>query len=289
MGDRRRKREQFFKDHPTCCFCGGSSPATTTDHVPPQACFPRGLMPENFEFPACKECNNGTSKHDTVFAFCSMSMDFNEANQRPADLRRMNQHYNEISRRWPNALPDLSKAEPIHRAGHIITPSPVAVSVPMSEPMSEALEIAGEKLAHALYYREMKRIMQPTDRFFTVTMQIQKPGTETMTDYFKRILPDLTMGDRPNIKDYGNRFAYKSGCKPEEGFFVFAAQFGFGMLCWGMVLGPNMELTPANDALIAMKWRQGGSIGRLANDKSGNAVEVSPVPLANMAVTRSEE
>jgi hypothetical protein len=218
-------------------------------------------MPEDFEFPACEECNNGTSKQDTIFGFCSMLMDFNEANRTPADVARFNQHRHEIETRWPDALP--IGGEPIFRAGPIITPSPVAFSVEPTAAMKESIEVVGGKLAHALYYREMKQIMQPTDRFFTSIQQIQRAGTENLTDYFKRVLPDLKMGTRSNIKNYGNRFAYKSGCKPDEDFFVFATQFGFGLLCWGMVLGPRAGLSASNDALVGMKWRHGG--GNSAN------------------------
>ena len=112
--------------------------------------------------------------------------------------------------------------------------------------------------------------MSSEDRFFAAILQIQRPGAESFTDYFKRVLPDITMGDRPNIRDYGNRFAYKSGWKPDDDFFVFAAQFGFGMLCWGMVLGPRMELSPKNDALATMNWRRGGNgLGNRIGSASG--------------------
>ena len=81
MGQSRLKKERFHKDHPFCCFCGGARPATTIDHVPPRACFPRGLMPEGFEFPSCKECNEGTSKQDMIFGFTASLVDFNDANR----------------------------------------------------------------------------------------------------------------------------------------------------------------------------------------------------------------
>ena len=224
-------------------------------------------MPDDFEFPACRECNEGTSKQDTIFGFCAMLTDFNEANRTPADIARFKQHQAEIERRWPDALPDLASGLPILRVGHVISPSPVAISVETTPAMKEAMVVMGEKLAHALYYREMKRIMQHTDKFFAVTHQIQRAGTENLTDYFKRVLPDLRMGNRPKITDYGLRFAYKSGCKPDDDLFVFAAQFGFGLLCWGMVLGPRMKLSDSNDALISMNWRTGGN--GLGSKKAG--------------------
>jgi hypothetical protein len=119
--------------------------------------FPRDLWPEEFEFPSCYLCNNGTSKHDTIFGYYSMRLDFNEDNRSPADLERQQKLRHEIAKRYPDALPDSE--EPIFRVGHIIIPSPVAVSVDTKPAVREAMRAIGEKLAHALFYREMKRIL----------------------------------------------------------------------------------------------------------------------------------
>jgi hypothetical protein len=40
-----------------------------------------------------------------------------------------------------------------------------------------------------------------------------------------------------------------------EDLFLFAAQFGSGLACWGMFLGPDMELSELNEALQKMNWR----------------------------------
>jgi hypothetical protein len=117
----------------------------------------------------------------------------------------------------------------------------------------------GEKLAHALYYREMRKIMTADHRFFAEMYPLQHRGTEDLTALFKRLLPDLRIGSRPNIRTYSKRFAYMSGCKPKEDFFLFAAQFGYGLVCWGMVFGPDMRLSESNDALAKMSWRPGAS------------------------------
>jgi hypothetical protein len=142
--------------------------------------------------------------------------------------------------------------------GHIITPKPVAITVGTKPAVKEAMKTIGEKLAHALYYREMKKILNSDHNFFTSMYQIQLDGTETLTSFFKGLLPDTTIGNRSNIKQYGNRFAFMSGCKLNEGFFVFAAQFGYGLLIWGMVIGQGMVVDNSNDALQKMNWRNGG-------------------------------
>ena len=255
MSGNSSRKTRFLKEHPYCCFCGGTRAATTLDHVPPKACFPRDLWPEESEFP-CNLCNNGTSKHDTIFGYYSMRLDFNEDNRTPADIERQRKLRHEIAKRYPDALPDSE--EPIFRVGHIITPSPVAVSVDTKPAVREAMRATGDKLAHALFYREMKRILNADHKFFASMYQLQRAGTEDLTTFFKRLLPDRRISNRSNIKKYGNRFAYMSGCKPNEDFFVFAAQFGYGLVCWGMVLGNGMQVDNSNDALKKMNWRTGG-------------------------------
>lgn len=258
MLQRVSRKARFLMEHSSCCFCGGTKPATTLDHVPPKACFPLGFWPEGFEFPSCSLCNNGTSKYDTIFGFYSMLLDFNEHNDTSADRNRLEKLRHEIAKRYPEAMPDLATRKPIFRAGHIITLSPMAISLGMKPAAQEAMRTIGEKLAHALYYRETKKIITSEHRFFVSPYQIQRAGTVDLTAYFRRVLPDFRIGQRSNIKKYGARFAYMSGCKPEEDFFVFAALFGYGLVCWGMVLGTGMEVGKSNDALQKMNWRSGG-------------------------------
>src|SRR5271157_3478724 len=98
---KKGKKARFLMKHPYCCFCGGTELATTLDHVPPKACFPEGFWPEEFEFPACKACNNGTSKYDQIFGFYSMLLDFNEGNRTQADQNRIQGLRDQIAQRYP--------------------------------------------------------------------------------------------------------------------------------------------------------------------------------------------
>jgi hypothetical protein len=188
-----------------------------------------------------------------------MLLDFNEESRTPADRERLVKLRDEIAKRYPDALPDTSSGEPIYRVGRIITPHPVAISVNTNPMANEAMETVGGKLAHAFYYREMKKFLTASHRFFSARYQLQSAGTEDFTAFFKRLLPDVRIGNRSNIRKYGNRFGYVSGCKQNADLFLFAAQFGYGLVCWGMVLGPNMDLSESNGALRTMNWRSGGN------------------------------
>src|SRR5687768_334768 len=45
-----------------CYLCG--KPATTFDHIPPKSLFPKNFQYKGIKVPACKDCNNATSKDD---------------------------------------------------------------------------------------------------------------------------------------------------------------------------------------------------------------------------------
>ena len=55
------------------------------------------------------------------------------------------------------------------------------------------------------------------------------------------LLPDQTIGGRSNVKNYGERFGYKSGWKEVEDFFVYIAQFGRGLIVLGSRSGARHE------------------------------------------------
>src|SRR5215213_5524056 len=71
MGQGRERLLKFLQQHPFCCFCGGSTFATTRDHVPSRGMFAGRIWPEGYEFPACYDCNHGTQRDDAIVAVCS--------------------------------------------------------------------------------------------------------------------------------------------------------------------------------------------------------------------------
>lgn len=70
-GEAKRRKEKIFREHPVCCYCGGNTPATTIDHMPPSVFFYRKHRPKGLELPACERCNHGTSKDEQIVAMIS--------------------------------------------------------------------------------------------------------------------------------------------------------------------------------------------------------------------------
>ena len=236
------RKQRFLAGHPYCCFCGGVARSTTVDHVPPKACFPVGHWPETFEFPACDRCNHGTTMHDQIFGFYSMLLDFDGTNISKADIAKLKSG---IENNYPGALPNIG-VPLFHQIGF-------AVSKPRA--LGEAATVVGRKLACALYYREGKKALTTGHSIMTGWHQIQNLNTAALTEYFARLLPDRTISSRSNIKRYGQRFAYLSGIKVKEEFFVYAAQFGMGLMVWGIATGPDVVV---GEPLGSMAWRVRG-------------------------------
>jgi hypothetical protein len=243
------RKKRFLTKHPYCCFCGGTEPSVEIDHVPPKACFHRDFFPEGFEFPACSACNRGSKKDDQICGFYTQLLDFNQSNRTARDTERLLELRDAIARNYPDALPDLSTAVPIQKVGSIITPSPIAVSVQTNAQLLQSLPTLQRKLTHALYYRDTGKSLTKAHTFQSGVYQIQG-SPNILSEYFSRLLPNHIVGSRINIKNYGERFIYKSGYKEDEDFFVYAAQFGKGLIIFGMTLSSGMApKVQYNDAL----------------------------------------
>jgi hypothetical protein len=61
---KRRAHAAILERFPFCIYCGAA--AKTIEHMPPIQMFRLRDRPKGLEFPACLECNNGTSDSDLV-------------------------------------------------------------------------------------------------------------------------------------------------------------------------------------------------------------------------------
>lgn len=67
-GRKKRAHAAVLRSCPWCIYCGGTTPATTVEHMPPRVMFRAKHRPKGLEFPACAACNNGSSHADLVAA-----------------------------------------------------------------------------------------------------------------------------------------------------------------------------------------------------------------------------
>ena len=101
---RKSRKQRFLEEHPVCCFCGGGAKSVERDHVPPQACFPKDLVPDGIEFPACEACNDVSRPYDQVFGYYAMLSDYDHSNLNVDRAKRLHQGLRNNS---PRAVPEF--------------------------------------------------------------------------------------------------------------------------------------------------------------------------------------
>ena len=85
----RRRRHQHILEDSTCIYCGGVSPATTVEHMPPRVIFWRRDRPKGLEFPSCEQCNNGTRLSDQVAGLMSRIYPNSTNSEHGEEFRRL--------------------------------------------------------------------------------------------------------------------------------------------------------------------------------------------------------
>ena len=244
----RPKIEEFRKQHPHCCFCGGNEETETRDEVPPRSMFLEKVWPEGYQFPACKKCNQGSRLQDQLLALISR-ISVLDQHQEPIQSQII-----AINNNQPQNLPRTTnssiEAKKLLRALGISKPAgtfaadyPVAL-VP-AETMRE-IDLVCLKLFCALYYMHVGKIVPRSSRVAILTTTNQILDLE---DPFGWQMHE-TLVNRPRIargtKDLTDQFNYRWGLEPATG--DFACSFHLRMSVFGMMIGPlndhNAEQLP---------------------------------------------
>jgi hypothetical protein len=243
MGERKNKLKRFLAAHPICCFCGGSNPATTIDHVPGRACFPDRVGPEGFEFPACDRCQSASRLDELAFSFYVKLSDPDDTNYRERDFKRISEG---VKNNLPHLFPDVRlSANEVRRslkAMGLTKPSnEVAENIPVAAVPAEVhfhiLRYAW-KMACAIYYREQGRIASPDHSVWaTWTQGMNKAGLAALEDFI-RITPLIRKGQRTNVQ-IGDRFGYRCNKADEPDVLAALAQFGSGLILAILVVDPK--------------------------------------------------
>ncbi|MGC2333403.1 MAG: hypothetical protein WA581_18270 [Candidatus Acidiferrales bacterium] len=195
---------------------------------------------------------------DKTFGLWTQGLNFDPRQMASApDRERIRQLIAEITEERPQEVEAIRRAAPIYRHGHIVTPSPVAFELKTPRSLDRAFDVISVKLTHALYFRETGKYLSSAHRFMAAIYQPQVAGTEHFTSFLTSLLEKISIGGRTNIKEYGERFGYRSSYKEDGDFFVYGSQFGCGLIVWGVVCGPNMQPPTIGPLATEAVWRNG--------------------------------
>jgi hypothetical protein len=154
MGKAKANRK-FLAHHTTCCFCGGTQPATEVDHIPSRSCFDERQFPEGFEFPSCNACNSGSSSDEQVVAMFSRVYSHPAVPAKPNEIQK---YLKGISNNNPEILSEMS--EDIQKI------SDDTYALHIGENSHEKFLSVLRKWAKAFHYRETGRIVPKGARIY---------------------------------------------------------------------------------------------------------------------------
>ena len=100
---RSRSRAAILVSGPRCIYC--SKLATFVEHMPPKSMFIDERRPSGMEFPACKECNEGTTGADLVASFYARISQSRSAD--PRLIQEAAERRNKMRKLVPGVLEEL--------------------------------------------------------------------------------------------------------------------------------------------------------------------------------------
>ena len=165
------RAEDFIRDHPLCCYCGGFTPAATIDHQPAKIAFAKKHRPKGLEFPACLRCNGQTAVDECLLAIVARLTGSLRPGIKPDN--GLDRALQTVSSAYPDLLPSMQAAT-VDVAGR---PMP-AIDLNKKE-VNEGLCRIAAKMGLATYYGETGQIAKPGTRVNTLwTHNQRKDGRE---------------------------------------------------------------------------------------------------------------
>jgi hypothetical protein len=156
--EKRRKRThaKILEAHPLCIYCGGQRHADTIEHMPPIAMFEGRRRPKGFEFPTCRECNNGTSDSDQVASLLGRVYPDAESEQGRHELKRL---LKGVSNNVPGLLEEMHvghRGQKFERRDIPGMPSGAGVLRANGPILTQHMRVFGAKLGLAFHFEAHK-------------------------------------------------------------------------------------------------------------------------------------
>lgn len=194
-------KAEFLRAHPLCCFCGGRRPAFERDHAPARIVFRGKHGPDDFEFPACAECNRAVALSEQVTAFYIRSIDQSYEQLDEAEYDKL---IRGIVNNAPEALPYQDRTYVPEPYTPFIAPDAEERVVSIPEIAKRHFELFGTKMLYAMYYRVTGKPASSSLRRIVVWAQAGTPAAGQVRFNASQWFDDLQVAQRPNV-DLGNQ------------------------------------------------------------------------------------
>lgn len=246
MGTQRRRLARFLTEHPNCCYCGGTTPATTQDHFPPRAVFVGRQWPEGYVYPACNSCNGDAAEDEAIITLLSRLYPSAETE---AGQREVTNLMKATAERFPDLYRSLmpsanSVRRWLRKSSMKLEPGMTTRDVPilsLEHPrIAEAVDRFATKLFCSLYYQHLNRVLGPTGgavfRWFTNAQDMDKLLPQDVLGPLLSNFPTLT---RQNTSLH-EQFFYKYGIASDIHAGAFLVFFNKSLAMLGFVF-PDID------------------------------------------------
>jgi hypothetical protein len=253
MGEAKAKKSataKFVAEYPNCCYCSGTRPAVTREHMPPKALFNNSHRPDKLVMPACDECNRETSTADLVASIISR-WNYITNEQASADHTRL---VARVRKNNPGLIREWTSLNIEDRLDAITHLRNYGVSVPADAGLASIgpltirqLNLFAHKVALALYFEHFKVPLSVNGRFCAFW--------RTKEDFAKGGIPPELL---EMMKQYGTLeqgkwsaheiFEYRYEINNTEGLFACLARLRGNLFVTGLVTEDATTLEGENMA-----------------------------------------
>lgn len=244
------RKEAFLRQHPLCCFCGGKTPATTEDHMPPRALFDGRHWPEGYVFPACQSCNDITRLEEQFIAVLARAYPDPQTESQQQEVQKL---FQGVANNTPALLVEMQpSAEQLERTSTIAGREEDMGALNVSGPLVNAcVRRFALKLVCALHYIHSGKIIPDTGGVFArwYTNANKMDGT-LPTEIFQ-----ITQ-ERPVIKrqrtNLGQQFEYEYAIGEDGriGAYFITFRFSFAIQAFVHLEASRMhDVIPATEIL----------------------------------------
>ncbi len=240
MGQKRQKTLAFLTKHPYCCFCGGNTPATTRDHLPPKSIFSGRHWPEGYEFPACQPCNNGSSNDDAIVGFVSRFNSNREPNE--MELADWKKHARAFQERYPTEAKKLfltaNEKRRRFKEANIAAPEGVAYGqlpiLRITPLMSQSIRRLSRKLILALHYKQTG-LIAPSDAWYFTSLwtNFHRVTNEIPKEIFDLVPRNVNL--RRGHVSLTNQFDYRFGISDDKKLGAYLTMFRKSLIVVGLL------------------------------------------------------
>jgi hypothetical protein len=237
MGQAKQRasfNKRFLAEHPFCIFCGGTTPSSTVDHVPPIVMFAGRQRPKGLEFAACSVCNNGTRHADLLAAFLGRSFPDPVTATDRQDIDRI---LKALSNNIPQVLAEMKSNRGAEKLAMRKLPASLQNQggiLKLDGPLvSSMLNLFAYKISLALFYEASKQPLKPDGEIVVRVFSNYERFTGDFPEHSLSFLgteKTLVQGK----KHVGDQFSFATAIS-EEGYLgsTFATfRMGFAVLAF---------------------------------------------------------